>query len=191
MCHAIALDPLSPRVNITLAQRLDRAGKHQEAIHQLQDTIDLEPGNSGPDFALAKLYMNQREVEKATEEELRALELDNDLEIANGLKAEWKKLGAQAAYENAERPLLHNELYELEKQSGQGEYVSPSDYAWIYARLLDRENTLRWLKRSYDEHATILLELRDPAFDFVRDTSEFQEMVRHVGMPGPTASASY
>ena len=191
MRHAISLDPLSPRVNITLAQRLDRAGKHQEAIRQLQDTIDLEPGNSGPHFALARLYMSQREVEKATEEESRALELDNDLEIANGLKAEWKKLGAQAAYENAERQLLYNGLFEIERQSRRGEYVSPSDYAWIYARLLDRENTLRWLKRSYDEHATIMLELRDPAFDFVRDTPEFQEMVQQVGMPGPAAPASY
>src|SRR5947207_15523534 len=77
----------------------------------------------------------------------------------------------------------------LQKRIGRGEYVSPADNAWAYARLRDPGNTLLWLKRAFDEHASLLLELRDPGFDFVRDTPQFQVLARQVAMPGLSAAS--
>ncbi len=183
MRRAFALDPLSLRVNITLAQRLQDAGRPQEAIRQLQEAVELEPGNPEPHFELAALYRSRGDFEKMAEEELRALQLNNNLDLANQFKALWQKKGAQAAAEQTERQLLYAGLHDLDARSSQGEYVSPSAYAWTYARLQDRENTLRWMQRAYDEHVSILLELRNHNFDFVRDTQQFQNWVRQIAMP--------
>jgi hypothetical protein len=117
------------------------------------------------------------------EEDLRDLELDNKLELANHLKSSWKEYGAEAGYKKLERQLLNVQLDDLQKRARRGEYVSSADFAWIYTRLRDPANTLQWLNRAFDEHASILLELRDPDFDFVRDTPQFQTLVRRVGMP--------
>ena len=184
MRRAFTLDPLSPRVSITLAERLDRAGKHDEAIRQLHEAVDIEPGNSAPHFVLARLYMNQRAFENAVEEELRALELDENLEAANLLSGMRKQRGAKAAYENAETHLVYAELRDLDTRARHREYVSPAAYTWAYARLRDNENTQIWLQRAFDEHASILLELRNPAFDFLRPTPRFRQLVAAVNIPG-------
>jgi len=34
------------------------------------------------------------------------------------------------------------------------------------------------MKRAFDEHTSILLELRDSGFDFVRDTPQFQVLAQ-------------
>ena len=183
MRRAFALDPLSLRVNITLAARLKDAGRPQEAIRLLQEGVDLEPGNSEPHSALADLYQSQGDFEKMADEQLRALQLDNNLDFATQFKALRLEKGAQAAWEQIERQLLYAGLHDLDTHSSHGEYVSPSAYVWTYARLQDRENTLRWMQRAYDEHASILLELRNHHFDFVRDTPQFQTWVRQVAMP--------
>jgi TolB-like protein/DNA-binding winged helix-turn-helix (wHTH) protein len=185
MRRAFALDPFSQRVNITLAMRMDRVGKPEAAIRQLREAVDLEPGNPVPHFELSRLYFSRHEFEKAADEELHALQLDNNLEAANHLKSVWKKRDAEEACEQTERRLLDAELRDLDARSRRGEYVSPADYAWAYTRLRDPGNTLRWLQRAFDEHATILLELRTPEFDFVRDAPQFQEWVRLVAMPTP------
>lgn len=191
MRRAFTLDPLSPRVNITFAERLDRAGRHEEAIRQLQEAVDIEPGNSAPHFELARLYINQGAFEKVAKEELRALELDHNLEAANLLSVTWKQRGPQAAYEKVETHLVYEELRDLNTRARHREYVSPGGYIWAYARLQDRENTLLWLQRALDEHASILLELRNSAFDFLRAAPRFQQLVAAVNIPGPEDTASY
>ena len=182
MRRAFALDPLSLRVNLTLADRLQDAGRPQEAIQLLEEGVDLEPGNPEPHAVLARLYRSQGNFEKMADEELRAVQLENNLDVANQFKALWQKKGAQAAVDQTERQQLYAGLHDLDARS-RNEYVSPATYAVIYARLQDRENTLRWMQRAYDEHSSILLELRNHMFDFVRDTPQFQNWVRQVAMP--------
>lgn len=44
----------------------------------------------------------------------------------------------------------------------------------------DPERALEWLQRSYEEHASVLLELGSPAFDQIRDAPEFRELAQRL-----------
>ena len=53
---ALALDPLSPSINITLGQALDNLGRFEEAMAQYLRTNEIEPSYSSPYFLIAGLY---------------------------------------------------------------------------------------------------------------------------------------
>ena len=94
-----------------------------------------------------------------------------------------RRIGFAATIDEIDRRQFQDDLRELKRRAARGEYVSPSDYAVTFAQLGDRELAIRWLQRAYDEHASILLQLRDPAFDNIRDMPEFQALVHKVGVP--------
>jgi hypothetical protein len=73
--------------------------------------------------------------------------------------------------------------HDRDVRAARGEHVSPSDCAFTYARLADREHTLEWLQRACDEHASIMLELGGPIFDEIRDAPEFRTFVRRLQVP--------
>jgi len=77
-------------------------------------TRDGVPRNSWAHFELARLYVNQQEFENGAEEELRALELDNKLELADQLKSSGKEHGAETAYREVELRLLYLQLHDLQ-----------------------------------------------------------------------------
>jgi hypothetical protein len=91
--------------------------------------------------------------------------------------------GFTAAFSAIEAERFRASLHALDVRAARGEYVSPSDYAFIYAALGDRKQALDWLQRAYDEHASIMLESGSPVFDKIRDAPEFKELVRRLKMP--------
>ena len=63
-------------------------------------------------------------------------------------------------------------------------YVKAWDYASAYAWGKDKDKTLEYLNKAYDEREWQLLELRvDKRWDFVRDDPRFKDLVKRVGIP--------
>jgi len=60
------------------------------------------------------------------------------------------------------------------------EYVSPSKYAQIYAELNNREETLRYLEQAYREHSSVVLNIKDDHFDFLRNDPRFDKLYRSI-----------
>jgi len=93
------------------------------------------------------------------------------------------RTGFTAAFAVIEAEKFRTALQALDVRTARGEYVSPSDYAFLYTRLGDRKQALKWLQRAYEEHASIMLELGNPIFDKIRDAPEFKEFVQRLKMP--------
>ncbi|MFC1796770.1 tetratricopeptide repeat protein [Pseudomonadota bacterium] len=53
---ALALDPLSPALTITLGQALEQLGRFDEAMAQYLKVIEIEPSYASPYFLIAGLY---------------------------------------------------------------------------------------------------------------------------------------
>ncbi|MBK9767570.1 MAG: hypothetical protein IPP63_11425 [Chloracidobacterium sp.] len=63
-------------------------------------------------------------------------------------------------------------------------YVRAIDFAFAYAWGKDKDNTIEYLNKAYDERERQLLELKvTKRWDFVRDDPRFKELVRRVGIP--------
>ncbi|MBK8813738.1 MAG: hypothetical protein IPN69_23820 [Acidobacteria bacterium] len=63
-------------------------------------------------------------------------------------------------------------------------YVKAMDFSCAYARDKDKDKTIEYLNKAYDERGRRLLELKvDKIWDFVRDDPRFKELVRRVGIP--------
>jgi len=180
MRHALALDPVSFRVNVTMAERLERAGHHSEAIQQYLTALELSPDDAGGHARLGSLYAKGGDFGRAAEEYRRGIQLSGDQELEKRFTDLNARGGFLAAHAVIESEKFRAVLRKLDSRAARGEYVSPSDYAFAYAALGERKQTMEWLERAYEERASVMLELGDPIFDKVRDAPEFEELVRRL-----------
>ena len=72
-------------------------------------------------------------------------------------------------------------LGEVEESAGR-RYVAPYYLAVSYLALGNRERTLQWLERAYEERSPYMSNLqRDPEFDAIQSDSAFVRLLRHAG----------
>lgn len=166
-----------------MAERLERAGQHDEAIRQYMTALELSPDDIGVHARLGELYGKKGDVILAATEYRRSLQLSGNQELEKRFNVLNARAGFSTAFSAVEAERFRTSLHALDVREASGEYVSPSDYAFHYARLGDRKQALEWLQRAYEEHASIMLELDSPIFDKIRDAPEFKELVRRLKMP--------
>ena len=65
----------------------------------------------------------------------------------------------------------------------QQRYVSPIDFAVIYAGLDDAESTFQWLEAGYRDRATRIHELSSMYFDNFREDPRFASLLSRIGLP--------
>ena len=63
-------------------------------------------------------------------------------------------------------------------------YVSPVDFAELYAQLGNREQTLALLEEAFQQHAPGLLWIQgDSAYDFLHSDERYRSIIKRVGLP--------
>ena len=72
-------------------------------------------------------------------------------------------------------------LEDLEKLSTET-YVTPFGRAAIYAGLRDKDKTMEWLEKAYEERSFLTWLKVDPAFDPMRDDSRFISFLVKLGL---------
>jgi hypothetical protein len=79
--------------------------------------------------------------------------------------------------------------YDLDR--ARTKYVSPLSLAFDYARLADKEETLRALNVAYRERSPWLIFLqKEPVFDFIHSDERYRALAKKMGLP-PAQQASY
>jgi len=69
--------------------------------------------------------------------------------------------------------------------SAQTKHAAPLDFAYIYARLGDKEQALAWLEKACEERSGPVYYLKvDAAWDPLRSDPRFNDLLRRVGL-GP------
>jgi hypothetical protein len=72
-----------------------------------------------------------------------------------------------------------NELQTMAKER----YVTPGDFAIVYAGLGDADGTFQWLEKAYQARSVRLGELSSMYFDSVRSDPRYANLARRVGLP--------
>lgn len=183
MQRALEVDPLSAPLNNMLGQTFLWAGDYEKALQQFQRTVALDPRFPLVHFFLAKLLEELGRYEEAIQEQEKgALLLGVPAEEAAGQAAESRKVLRSSGPRGYWRKNLEDTL-NAQKQAGPT-YFEAIAVAAAYARSGDKENSLRWLEKSYAdrEGQGITLVRWLPAFKSLHADPRFADLLRRMGL---------
>ncbi|HMU32359.1 MAG TPA: winged helix-turn-helix domain-containing protein [Pyrinomonadaceae bacterium] len=170
--QAQAIDPLSPIVGTGIGSVYLYSRRFPDAIRQYQSVAEDNPSFSMPEWFLGTGYECIGNEEAAFDANIQAMELDGDAALAEQLESIRQAKGVTRA--NTE--WLNQMLHERESK-----HVPSIDIALRYATLADRENTLKWIEKSYDEGEPTIDQISFLSkYDFLRDDPRFQDLEKRL-----------
>jgi len=174
--RARELDPLDLRINGLEAQFLIHAGKLDEALAFLHKTLELNPNNWFAHMFASSAYTEKGMFAEAVAEARKARELNS----ANSQPIAQLGYALAKSGQQAEARGLLEELLRLSTQR----YVSPGNIALIYNGLGERDQTLAWLEKGYEQRDPKMVFLKvEPKWNNLRADPRFQDLLRRVGFP--------
>jgi tetratricopeptide (TPR) repeat protein len=173
--NALEIDPVSLITQVWAGVTRHLAHRFDDAIVHYKNALELDPH-----YIWAHMYLAQALEQKGRYEDALK-EFETTIQLAGGSSCvtAMKAHALAAAGDKASARAVLRRLRSIPHHK----CVPSYDIAAAYAALGEPSQMARWLKRACDERNMKLFKLRqDPRFDSVRSCSEFQEVVRHVGL---------
>lgn len=173
---ALELDPLNIVVNTDYATLLFIAKRTDEAFRQWRKTVELDPS-----FGLAHLQMANAHVvlgdeSAAISEFIKEKELSDESAVR---VSSFREMLARGGI----RRLYQNTLRDLNARAMRGERVSPVAIAWQYVYLGQKEKSIKYLQKAYEEHSPDIVLIVDRHFSSVLNTDpRYLEIIRNMGV---------
>ena len=172
---AAELDPLSLIISASLGNRLNEARRYEDAANQCRKTLDMDPN-----FGLAHLCIGIATVNEGRFQE-GIPELQKAIELLPGSPYSMAQLGVAYAL-SGDRARARKVLDELKNPSRP--YLPAFSIAMVYAGLADKEQTISWLKKGYEERNDDMVYMKiEPVLDPMRSDPRFQDLIRGVDFP--------
>ena len=170
---AMELDPFAR--SWALGMALIRARLFDAALNEARLRSDAEPNNAELHDLLSSAYLLKGMEKEAEKESERYLQLAGEKDQLVRQVQVYRRGGFRAVLEWRVDGL---------KQKAAKQYVSPSDFADAYAVLGRKEETIRYLEKSYQERAPHLVFLQsDPGFDFLHSDPRYRAIIKKMGLP--------
>ena len=172
--RALELDPISPIINAWLGWRYFFARQYDLAIEQYLKTLEMDPTFVPAHLVLGQGYEQKSMPEKAIDELKKAVSLSGGSSLYVSSLAHAYAIAGR----RGEAEMLLQQLIERAQHT----YVPSFHIAIIYAGLGQKDQTLVWLEKGYQERSAGMVWLKvDPRFDFVRSDARFQNLLRRLG----------
>ncbi len=177
--EAEKLDPLSPMIIDSAAERYVAADRLDDAISAGKRVLQVDPNYIYFDSTLADAYREKGDLQEAVALYEKAQTLTHF--PSAGLAIAYAKMGR---LEDARRVL--NQRIEKSRQ----QYVAADSIAAVYVALGDKEEAFRWLERAFDEHSAPMFYLAcHPQFRSLRSDPRFADLLRRMGVDPAKALA--
>jgi DNA-binding winged helix-turn-helix (wHTH) protein len=169
---ALQLDPLSLTINRTLGQMLLFARRYDEAIHQLNQTLELDANFPIVHWALALAYAQK----------VKEVPIPDLSEMLRAASDPWSLASLGYVYgvsgRAGEARAVIDQLMEMSRKR----YVSPGHFALAYAALGGEDDVMRLLESAYEERFTGLIFLNvDPSWEQYRSSRRFARLLSQLG----------
>ena len=208
--RAIELNPNYATAHQWLAEHLSALKRNDEAIAEIKRALDLDPMSVIMNRMYGDILVDGRKYDEAIAQYQKTLELDPNFPTAHyflGRAYELKGMYDQAIEEYSKsqgmslmRPETMQKLKEVYARSGWKAYLQmtvdlvmrdslqtqlpPYVIATFYARLGDKDKTIEWLEKGYEERDfRVMLLSVTPEFDGMRTDPRFIDLVRQMGLP--------
>ena len=197
--RAIELNPNSPNVYLFYGFWLNALGRQPENLAMRRRAHELDPLNLQINDALAAALYSNGYDEEGLKQSAATLELDPEFwsahytlglfHLARGrygdAVASFEKSGHRASLAHADamagdHARARGLLRRLEQDSGQ-RYVTPLDFAVIYAGLRENDRAFEWLERAFRERVVHVRRLDvDPRYAPLRDDPRYADLLRRI-----------
>jgi len=205
--RAIELNPHYSEIHHLRSYLFDTLSRTDESLQEERKAMELDPFARPFALALALLYSHQ--FDAALQEALARSEVQHndatlvwiagDIYTYKGMQAEgvqeweralllWgdKKHAAEMQRvfrRGGFRAVLEWNLSDVQR-TATTKYVSPMEFAFCYARLGRKDETIRYLERAYQERTPFLVHLpHDPNFYFVHSDARYRAIINKMGLP--------
>jgi TolB-like protein/Tfp pilus assembly protein PilF/predicted Ser/Thr protein kinase len=176
--RAVELDPLNLQYQCNLGQVLANAGQTDAALEQLKKALEMDPNFTYAHVELRQIYRDAGKYDLAMEEWKKYAALNNDPEevaIADDSAKVYAKSGVKAA--------IAREI-EMRKELGKRRYQDPSEIAYLYAQLGDKEQTFAWLDKARAEKSGGLEPVKIiRALDQWHNDPRYVDLLKQLGLP--------
>src|SRR5262245_18830034 len=172
--RAEELDPLAVNMKWHIGYTLYFARRHDEAIQQLQKTLELDPNYAWAHRFLGLSYIHKSMFAEAIASLERAAVLSKSPSIVASLASAYARSG-----NTIQARKLLGELMDLQKQG----YVSPAAIGLLNLSLGEKERAFEWLEKAYQERSTSMAYRGvDPLVGRLRSDARFQDLLRRIGL---------
>ncbi len=172
---AAELDPLSLIISSSLGDRLLDARRYEDATNQCRKTLDMDPNFGLGHLCIGTSYVNEGHFQEGI------TELQKATELLPGSPDSIAQLGIAYAL-SGDHARAWKILRKLKNPSQP--HLPAHSIAMVYAGLADKEQTIFWLKKGYEERNDDMIYMKiEPVFDSIRSDPRFQDLIRRVGFP--------
>jgi eukaryotic-like serine/threonine-protein kinase len=173
--QATAADPMNLIISANLGDGLYCAQKFDDAIAQYRKTLAMDENFASAHYSLAFVYDRKGMQKEAISEWQKALTAYGDTHTAALIGDAYARSGYAVA--------LRAWIDELKRNEGH-EFVSPFSVAEMYAMLGEKDSTMEWLEKAYQDRDVDLVTVgSDPAFDFLHADPRFADLLHRIGLP--------
>ena len=169
------LDPFSIPINCSLGHVLMLSGRTDEAIHQYENALELDPNSNIARKGLGWAYIKKGNLEEAIEILKKVAEARNNDRRNSALGYAYAKAGL------VDKALDHIlKIKTMEATSPTMTYFI--DYAIIYSGLGDKDKAFNFLKKAYYEREGGMVFIKsNPAFMELKSDDRFAELEKMIG----------
>ena len=172
--YAQKLDPLQIALRRQRAWLKCLGRRYDEALEEILQVNKTDSATPASHRMLGFIYEAKGMFEPAIEQQ----------KIANSMDGETTGGNCYLGYALAGAGRRKEALSIVDRLKSTKDYVSPTEFAGVYAMLKDNEAAIALLQRAYQEH-DLQLQILNIAteFDGLRSDPRFQDLVRRVGLP--------
>ncbi|HEY6927885.1 MAG TPA: protein kinase, partial [Steroidobacteraceae bacterium] len=176
--RAVELDPLNLQYQCNLGQVLANAGQDDAGVEQLKKALEMDPNFTYAHVELRQVYRDTGKYDLAMEEWKKYAALNNDPEDS-AIAAESSKAYAKSGIKAA----IAREI-EMRKDLGKRRYQDPSEIAYLYAALGDKEQAFAWLDKARAEKSGGLepVKIVRPLYQWHSDP-RYIDLLKQLGLP--------
>lgn len=176
---ALKLDPLSPLINASIAYPSYFSRQYDQAISELQQAIEMEPH-----FPLSHKILGDSYTEKGMyEDAIAAYKKSADLIGPHPIQLAYVGRTLALSGKKLEAIKISRQMKAISDRN----YVSPTSFAVIYSSISEEEKAIDLLEESYRDRCNNLVFISvQPAFDSLRSSSRFTNLIQRMGL-GPVA----
>ncbi len=174
--RARELDPFSLLINWNVGRILYFARRYDEALLELRKTLEMDQNFQRTHGYLEIVYRSKGMNDEAFAEHLVYATLTGaSAERITNLKEAYAAAGWKGVWQKE---------IEWALEDSKSRYVSHYGMAMLYDSLGDKDRTMEWLNKAYEERDGTLVYLKvEPRFDPLRDDPRFQDLLRRIGLP--------
>jgi TolB-like protein/DNA-binding winged helix-turn-helix (wHTH) protein len=152
-----------------------RARQFDAAVDELRIRSEARPTDAWLHGVLSEAYLYKGMVKEAEQESEQSMRLNDAQKLADEQHQVFSRNGLQA--------VLEWKLTRYKKSAAK-RYVSPIEFAEVYAQLKRKEETLRYLELACEQHAPFIVHLQcNSNFDFLHSEPRYRALVKKMGLP--------